>query len=101
MLLVQDGSWSFIYEENEPFYFNPHEFNPLLSFLDYYAYTILGLDMDSYVSQGEQNILQKHPILPFLVQIVLFQKAGPLKPLHIIREDLWKIYYDRIFSSLG
>ena len=52
MLLVQDGNWNFEYEENQPFYFNPTEFDPLLSFMDYYAYIIIGIDMDSYVPQG-------------------------------------------------
>lgn len=52
MLLVQDGNWKFNYEENQPFYFNPTEFDPLLSFMDYYAFIIIGLDMDSYVPQG-------------------------------------------------
>ncbi|MCB0731979.1 MAG: DUF4835 family protein, partial [Ignavibacteriae bacterium] len=52
MLLVQDGNWNFDYSQNQTFYFNPAEFNPLLSFLDYYAYVIIGLDMDSYVPQG-------------------------------------------------
>ena len=52
MLLVQDGNWNFEYEENQPLYFNPNEFNPLVSFLDYYAYIIIGIDMDSYVPQG-------------------------------------------------
>ena len=59
MLLVQDGSWSFKYEQNQPFYFNPQEFDPLLSFLDYYAYTILGLDMDSYVPHGGTEFYTK------------------------------------------
>lgn len=52
MLLVQDGSWNFNYEQNQTFYFNPRDFDPLFSFLDYYAYVILGFDMDSYVPQG-------------------------------------------------
>jgi hypothetical protein len=52
MLLVQDGNWNFEYEENQPLYFNPNEFDPLVSFLDYYAYIIIGIDMDSYVPQG-------------------------------------------------
>jgi hypothetical protein len=52
MLLIQDANWSFSYEQNQPFYFNPTEFDPLLSFLDYYAYLIIGVDMDSYVPQG-------------------------------------------------
>ena len=59
MLLVQDGNWSFIYEQNQPFYFNPTEFDPLLSFLDYYAYVIIGMDMDSYVPQGGTEYYSK------------------------------------------
>lgn len=59
MLLVQDGNWNFVYEENQPFYFNPTEFDPLLSFLDYYAYIIIGLDMDSYVPQGGTEYFSK------------------------------------------
>ncbi len=59
MLLIQDGNWNFEYEQNQPFYFNPTEFNPLLSFLDYYAYLIIGLDMDSYVPQGGTDYFNK------------------------------------------
>lgn len=59
MLLVQDGNWNFVYEQNQPFYFNPTEFDPLLSFLDYYAYIIIGLDMDSYVPQGGTEYFSK------------------------------------------
>ena len=79
MLLVQDGSWSFIYEENQPFYFNPHEFNPLLSFLDYYAYTILGLDMDSYVSQGGTEYFTKASDIAILGSNSAFSKGWALE----------------------
>ncbi|MEE9431188.1 MAG: DUF4835 family protein [Melioribacteraceae bacterium] len=48
MLKVSDSNWKFKYEKNEAFYFNESEFNPLFSFLDYYAYLIIGLDLDSY-----------------------------------------------------
>lgn len=52
MLLIQDPTWSFVYERNQSLYFNPREFDALLSFLDYYAFLIIGVDLDSYVPQG-------------------------------------------------
>lgn len=48
MLKVQDNNVSFTYEKSQSMYFNPSEFNPLTSLLDYYAFVIIGLDMDSY-----------------------------------------------------
>lgn len=48
MLKVMDNNWSFNYERGQSFYFNPNVFNSIQSFLDYYAYLILGLDEDSY-----------------------------------------------------
>lgn len=48
MLNVRDENWDFKYESGQPMYFDPTNFNPLLSFLDFYAYVIIGLDFDSY-----------------------------------------------------
>ncbi len=59
MLLVQDASWSFNYEPNQTISFDPDRFDPLLSFLDYYAFLIIGLDMDSYVSEGGTEYFSK------------------------------------------
>lgn len=59
MLLVQDPTWNFVYEENQALYFDPTEFDPLLSFLDYYAFIIIGIDMDSYVPQGGTEYFNK------------------------------------------
>ena len=52
MLLIQDADWSFFYEKNQSLYFDPQEFDALLSFFDYYAFLIIGMDLDSYVPQG-------------------------------------------------
>lgn len=52
MLLVQDANWNFNYEKNQTLYFNIKEFDPLVSFLDYYALLIIGVDMDSYAPLG-------------------------------------------------
>jgi len=48
MLKVSDNNWKFNYEKNQAFYYNESEFNPLFSFLDYYAYLIIGFDLDSF-----------------------------------------------------
>ena len=48
MLNVMDNKWSFIYEKNQSIYYNPTDFDPLTSFLNFYALVIIGLDADSY-----------------------------------------------------
>jgi hypothetical protein len=48
MLNIFDNAWSFTYEKNQALYFNQSDFDPLVSFLDYYAYVIIGFDSDSY-----------------------------------------------------
>ncbi len=52
MLRIQDPSWKFQYEKNQILYFDPTVFNPLTSFLDFYAYVILGFDGDSFDRLG-------------------------------------------------
>ncbi|MGE5365587.1 MAG: DUF4835 family protein [Bacteroidota bacterium] len=48
MLNVMDTNWEFIYERGQSFYFNTMDFNSLTSFLDFYAFLVIGLDNDSY-----------------------------------------------------
>ncbi len=48
MFSALDNTWSFDYEVGQPMYFAQTDFDPLTSFLDFYAYLILGLDSDSY-----------------------------------------------------
>lgn len=52
MLNILDNAWSFIYERNQPVVFNPMQFNSLASMLDYYAYVIIGMEMDSWEKLG-------------------------------------------------
>ncbi len=52
MLRIQDSKWKFNYEQNQILYFDPTVFDPLTSFLDFYAYLIIGFDMDSYEPLG-------------------------------------------------
>lgn len=48
MLRVFDNNWSFLYEKNQAFIYNPQVFNPVTSLLNYYAYLIIGLECDSW-----------------------------------------------------
>jgi hypothetical protein len=59
MLKVNDTGWNFIYQKGQPLYFNQASFDPLTSFLDFYAYVIIGLDMDSYVELGGSEYFNK------------------------------------------
>ncbi len=48
MLTVSDNNWSFRYERGQQFYKYETSFDPLTSFLDFYAYLVIGFDLDSY-----------------------------------------------------
>lgn len=48
LLRVNDQKWSFNYIKGTPLYHNDFQFNPLTSFLDFYANIIVGLDFDSF-----------------------------------------------------
>jgi hypothetical protein len=52
MLTLNDNNWSFTYERGQSLYSNQSTFDPLTSFLDYYANIIIGYDMDSYYELG-------------------------------------------------
>ena len=52
MLNIMDSKWTFQYEKNQSIYYNPTDFNPLNSFLDFYALIIIGMDSDSYEPFG-------------------------------------------------
>ena len=59
MMRVQDQMWSFDYENGQSMYFNQTNFDPLTSFLDFYAYIIIGLDMDSFYQLGGTDYFSK------------------------------------------
>ena len=45
---IKDESWSFNYTKGQNFYHDNLKYNPLTSFLDYYAYMVIGSDDDSW-----------------------------------------------------
>jgi hypothetical protein len=52
VLTVNDGQWQFKYQKGQALYANQTTFDPLTSFLDYYALIIIGMDMDTFERVG-------------------------------------------------
>jgi Domain of unknown function (DUF4835) len=59
MLRINDNTWSFKYEKGQTMYGNQSTFDPLTSFLDYYANVIIGFDYDSYEELGGTEYFSK------------------------------------------
>ena len=52
ILTVNDGQWQFKYQRGQALYPNQTTFDPLTSFLDYYAMIIIGMDNDTFEQFG-------------------------------------------------
>jgi hypothetical protein len=52
ILTVNDGQWQFKYQRGQALYANQTTFDPLTSFLDYYATIIIGMDSDTFEQFG-------------------------------------------------
>ena len=59
MVRLKDDQWEFSYVQNRPLNHNPSDFNELTSFLDFYAFLILGYDYDSYEPLGGTDWFRK------------------------------------------
>lgn len=55
----KDDSWEFDYVRGQPFIHSDSRFDPVLSFLDFYAYIMLGYDFDSYRAGDGTPYFQK------------------------------------------
>jgi hypothetical protein len=59
MLKILDDSWSFTYERGQPLIPNQTVYDPVTSFLDYYANIIIGFDKDSFEKFGGTSCFNK------------------------------------------
>lgn len=59
MLNINDGQWTFTFERNQQLQSNQSVYDPVTSFLDYYAYVIIGLDADSFDKLGGTPFFSK------------------------------------------
>jgi hypothetical protein len=59
ILTVNDGQWQFRYQKGQALYANQTSFDPLTSFLDYYALIIIGMDMDTFEPSGGTVVFKR------------------------------------------
>lgn len=59
VLRIMDDNWEFSYTRGIPLTRNEFRFDALASFLDFYAYILLGFDYDSYDPSGGTQFYQK------------------------------------------
>ena len=52
VLRINDPTWAFSYQKGQALYSNQSVFDPLTSFLDYYAFVIIGFNEDSWTEFG-------------------------------------------------
>ena len=59
MLTINDPTWSFRYVKNQALYSNQSTFDPITSFLDYYANIIIGFDWETWAELGGTQYYKK------------------------------------------
>lgn len=59
VIRILDDKWEFTYTPNQPMNKDDYRFDPLTSFLDFYAYLIISLDLETYVELSGSRYLQK------------------------------------------
>lgn len=59
ILRVLDERWEFEYISNKPLYHDEYQFDPLADFFDFYAYLIIGSDLETYISFSGSKYFQK------------------------------------------
>ncbi len=59
VLRIKDTQWEFPYIPNQRIFFDEFTFDPLTDFLDYYAFVIIGFDLDTYKPLDGARAFQK------------------------------------------
>lgn len=59
ILRISDNNWEFTYTPNQRIIHDEMIFDPLTSFLDFYAYLIIGYDLETYVQLSGSRCFEK------------------------------------------
>ncbi len=59
VLRIADNNWEFTYMPNQPMHHDEMIFEPLTGFLDFYAYLIIGYDLETYIPMSGNLCFQK------------------------------------------
>ncbi|MBN4081649.1 DUF4835 family protein [bacterium AH-315-C07] len=86
---LQDDNWSFLYTADQPLEFTiTDNLSNLTSMLAYYAYLIIGMDYDTFSSEGGTPQFQKAQTI---VENVQSSAASGWKPFENMRNRYWII----------
>ena len=59
VIRILDNNWNFVYTPNQPMRHDEMIFDPLTGFLDFYAYLIIGYDLETYIPMSGSPCFQK------------------------------------------
>jgi hypothetical protein len=59
LIAVNDESWRFVFNRNQNVIHDPQVFNDIASVLDFYAYFVMALDLDSFAELGGSEYYRK------------------------------------------
>ena len=60
VLRIMDNNWNFTYTPNQRMDHDEMVFDPLTGFLDFYAYLIIGYDLETYIPMSGLPVFRKH-----------------------------------------
>ena len=116
---IQDADFNFVFAQFDQIEFNEENIdNQLTALLGYYAYLIIGLDLDSFVPMGGEDVLQRCMNLTNNAQNLSFTgwKAfensknrfaiindyldGAMKPFRQLQYDYYRLGLDEMANSV-
>lgn len=119
MFNIQDADFNFVFAQFDQIEFNEENIdNQLTALLGYYAYLIIGLDLDSFAPMGGEDVLQRCMNLTNNAQNLSFTgwKAfensknrfaiindyldGAMKPFRQLQYDYYRLGLDEMANSV-
>jgi hypothetical protein len=105
ILRIKDDSWEFTYMPNQRINHDDMIFDPLTSFLDFYAYLIIGYDLESYVPMSGNSCFQKALDIVRLAansaESKNWKQTTTSYSKYGISNDLTNMKYDSFFKSFN
>jgi len=104
VLAINDGQWQFQYQPGQSLYANQTTFDPLTSFLDYYALIIIGMDSDTWEPFGGTESFQKAQFIANLAATGLknfgWTPSSSVYNRQGLINDIFKEQYSRFRGSV-
>lgn len=59
LIVISDNHWRFQFARGQNLLFDTYQYDPIASILDFYAYTLLGFDRDSFSEKGGEEYFRR------------------------------------------